>query len=302
MIFHFFFFPLFAFILTLLILRYLIKRNINFGLIAQPNDQVKTHVRPTPLIGGVGIFASIIIIALVAHGETGFSLSAYFSGLAPVGLLGLYKDRFPDSVAPKVQLIFQIITSLILYTYFLDVNNLVHNWVGMSFFIVFCCVIINAFNFIDVMDGLAGGYLVSVFIVIGAISMWKENHGFAMMIFSFTGALLGFLRFNWHPAKVFMGDLGSFGLGYSLIFMLISVCPAKSNYSYLGYFLVFFVLFLEFGFTCVVRILLKRSPLSGDENHISLILLRKGNKSEAIVIYEMILTIATNLIAAYYLI
>lgn len=302
MIFHMFFFPLLTFILTLVVLGFLIKNDINFGLVAQPSKDVKTHVRPTPLIGGLGIFVSIIAAALASYGKAGFPLYTYFGGLLPVGLLGLYKDRFPDSVAPKVQLIFQTMTSLVLYIYFLDVNHLEHHWIKMSFFVFFCCILINSFNFIDVMDGLAGGYLISVFIVIGAISIWKENHGFAILIFSFIGALLGFLKFNWHPAKLFMGDLGSFGLIYSFIFILISVCPVKNSYSFLGYFLVFFVLFLEFGFTCIRRLLSKRSPLAGDGNHISLILLSKGNKSEAIVIYQMILTAATNLIALYYLI
>lgn len=287
--------------ITLITFYFLIKKKINFRLIAPPNEHVLTHIRATPLIGGIGIFLGIILPVFIFL-ERDFPLTNYLFGLIPVGILGMYKDRFQDPLSPIIQLVFQITTCIILYCYWNQVNQFSFSWLHMGLFLLICGGIINAYNFIDVMDGLAGSYIINVFIMLGVISVLIQNIGFMIFIFSFIGAIFAFLRFNWTPAKLFMGDFGSFGLIYSLLFILISVCPIKNNSSLIGYFFCFFVLILEFTFTCLRRILLRKSPFIGDSGHISIILLKKGIKSQTIVGYVILLTNLTNLVAFYYLV
>jgi len=278
----------------------LIKYDINLGLMSPPNKDVLTHIDYIPLIGGIAIFSSVVICGLYFFINLEVPVKSYLLGLIPVALLGLYKDRFQEPLSPVIQICFQLLSSIQLYQRWININHYDFQWHSALIFVLLCCIIINSFNFIDVMDGLAGGYILTVFMLIGLISIYKSNLEAAILSFSFCGALLGFLKYNWHPAKLFMGDFGSFGLIYSALFLLITSCPVRNSYTYLSFFLVFSVILFEFSFTFLRRIILKQSPLVGDHNHISLILLNKGNKSNTIVAYTILITAFTNLVAFYF--
>lgn len=289
---------LLALIVTYCLFNILLRNKINFKLIAQPNANTVTHVQPIPLIGGLGIFLGVALTA-VFFLEKGFPLGTYLLGLLPMAVLGVYKDRFQAPLSSIIQLVFQITTCLILYFYWNEINHLSYNLINAGVFVVICCIIINSYNFIDVMDGLAGAYIASVLILLGASMIYHENIHLISFVALFTGAILAFLRFNWRPAKLFMGDLGSFGLIYTVLFIIISIRPVEGVSTHLGYFFVFFLVIIEFTFTVTRRIMTGRLPWIGDGVHISTLLLKKGIKSQTIVIYAVLVTIITNLLAVF---
>lgn len=288
-----------AFIISYCFFKFLLNKRIDLKLVAEPNSNTVTHLYPTPLIGGLGIFIGVIFPLLVFL-NTDFPLMTYVCGLLPLIVLGLYKDRFQAALSPIVQLLFQIATSLVLYFHWNEVNQLSITWLNSIYFVIICCIIINAYNFIDVMDGLAGSYILSVLVVLG-ISLAIDGHvQYLPFVFSFVGAILAFLKFNWTPAKLFMGDLGSFGLIYTVLFVFISVRPTESNSVVIGYIFILFLIMFEFTFTVTKRIFSKKFPWIGDGVHISTILLKKGVKSQTIVIYAIMITVLTNLIGLYF--
>ena len=291
---------LLAFIISYFLFNILIRNNITFNLIAQPNDNTITHVTPIPLIGGLGIFLGIVLPTLIFI-DCGFPLKTYLAGLFPIAILGIYKDRFQSPLSPLIQLLVQTISSLVLYFHWAEINHIEFHWISLGIFIIICCIIMNAYNFIDVMDGLAGSYVLIVLIILGIGSIIHGNIQHIYIVFSFIGAIIAFLKFNWRPAKIFMGDLGSFGLVYSVLFILILERPMESVSTPLAYIFIFFLLILEFTFTIFKRVAKRASPLIGDGVHISTILLKKGVKSEVIVICAIIITLITNILALIYI-
>jgi len=285
-----------SYFITFILFSFLLNKRINLKMVAQPNANTVTHVLPTPLIGGIGIFIGVMPSILLFL-DKNFHLKSYIFGLLPLVFLGLYKDRFQSALSPILQLIFQITASVVLYLHWNEINHLNFNWFNMSIFIAVSCVIINAYNFIDVMDGLAGAYILTVFITLGGVMIYQKDVQHISFVFSFIGGIFAFLKFNWTPAKLFMGDLGSFGLIYSLLFLLISARPSMGIPTILEYLFIFFLVIFEFIFTILKRIMKGKSPLIGDGIHISTILLKNGVKSQAIVTYAIVITLLTNIIA-----
>jgi UDP-N-acetylmuramyl pentapeptide phosphotransferase/UDP-N-acetylglucosamine-1-phosphate transferase len=144
-------------------------------------------------------------------------------------------------------------------------------------------VIINAFNLIDGVDGLAGslGFITSA--VFGIFFLINGNIPYAIFSFGFAGSLLAFLIYNFHPAKIFMGDTGSMLIGLVnsiLVIKFIQSAPGYATYPIIAAPAVGFAIMLlplmdtlrVFG----IRIIHGRSPFSPDRNHIHHLLMDKG--------------------------
>lgn len=279
----------------------LLSKNIDFGLIAPPNIDVSTHNAPIPLIGGIVIFVSFFIPFIVISVLYNLDIWIYLIGFLPLGTLGLYKDRFQQPVSSFKQLVPQLLTTIILYYYWCNINQVSFSWTTFVIISSVFCIIMNGFNFLDVMDGLAASILLSMLVFIGIAGVYFENTAYTLVVSSLIGSLVAFLKYNWWPAKLFLGDFGAFGLIYSTLFISISIYPHNSIKHPVGYIFVFFMLFFEFFFTIVRRLKMRKLPYLGDNNHISLTLLNKGIKSTAIVVGATICALITNLIAIYFL-
>ena len=260
-----------------------------FGLVDQPDQQRKIHVAPTPRMGGVAIFASVLcayallLAVRLSSGHIVWEDLPLVTRLAPafaiVFAVGLIDDIF--SLRPWIKLAAQLAAAIYAWGSGIHVSTLAgYSFVGPVSFVVTVFWIVlctNAVNLIDGVNGLAAGVsLFAAFTMVGA-SLLNHNFALALAAVPLAGALLGFLRYNFHPASIFLGDSGSLTLGF-LLGCFGAVWSEKSA-TLLGLtapLLVLAVPILDVFIAIVRRLLRGRSIFSGDRAHIHHKLLALG--------------------------
>ena len=233
------------------------------------------HLQPTPTLGGVGMFLavaiSLIILLLVHKDQNIFQLRwSILVGILIMFCVGLYDDF--NHINPPVKLAFQIIAATLVIFFGGNTINF-FRWPIANIMLTFIWLvgITNAINLLDNMDGLAGGVAL---IASGFLSVffWRTgNPELLILSLALAGSILGFLVFNFPPAKIFMGDSGSMLLGFSLAALAIARRTQASNvFAIVGVpTLVFLLPILDTGFVSVTRILRGQSPAMGGTDHTS---------------------------------
>ncbi len=253
-------------------------------------DPLKIHSAPVPFIGGLGIVAGCLLSLLLIAGKIGeYSKGAIWVVLLAIGAaaLGFCDDRF--NVRPSLRLTVEIgigwalavagfVTDL-----FMGAGLKVASWGAAGYVLVIVFVIffvagaINAINMQDGMDGLAGG--VGLISCIGFAIAGLSLNQFLVFAFALSlgGSLAAFLIYNFHPASVFMGDNGSYFLGFMLAAMaLILVFANGSAMSLAGAALMIGAPVFDAVFAIIRRLRRGVSPLSGDRSHFYDYLARRG--------------------------
>jgi UDP-GlcNAc:undecaprenyl-phosphate GlcNAc-1-phosphate transferase len=199
----------------------LVRRfSIWIGFVDVPASR-KLHNEPMPLMGGVAIFGGAIItlLALFSSLPKSLNISApqvvgmlLASGV--VALVGLIDDR--RNLPATAKLAGQMVGFLILVYFGIQVRLPIPLWLNLAVTFLWLAGISNAINFLDNMDGLSAGIsgVIASFILLFAI--FNEQYLVASVAAAILGACMGFLRYNFHPAKIFMGDAGALFLGFLL--------------------------------------------------------------------------------------
>src|ERR1700684_1175150 len=276
------------------------------GWVATPGLDRHVHTKSVPRLGGVAIFGSFMVVAGVAAfllKLTGFapalSTRTAISIFAPaliIFLLGLYDDvRF---VGPYWKFAIQGLAALILYTGGVGVHRLDllssgrtlgAIW-GLPLTVIWILLITNAFNLIDGLDGLAAGSAFFSTLVLFVTSLFMPNGTVALLSIALSGVILGFLRYNFHPASIFLGDSGSMLIG----FLLAAFALAGSQKA--PTMIAVAIPVLSFGFPildvtlAVSRRFLSGKPLFlGDRDHIHHKLLKLGlsQRGAVLVLYAV---------------
>lgn len=199
-----------------------------FGLLDQPDQQRKIHAAPTPRVGGVAIAAAavlsygLLLLVRLSSGHIIWSDLPVVIRLAPAfGLIftvGLIDDVV--SLPPKLKLAGQFAAALYAWGSGIHVNAFAGHpfdapvtFVVTIFWIVLCT---NAINLIDGVDGLAAGVSFFALLTMAGAALLEHNIAMALAAAPLAGAVLGFLRYNYYPASVFLGDSGSLTLGFLL--------------------------------------------------------------------------------------
>ena len=215
---------LFAFLTSLIITYFAIPKVIllskRFRLSDVPGERA-SHEGSIPIFGGVAIFVGILF-SLLFWSEVA-NIQYVIISLVIIFFTGIIDDLI--GLTPYKKLIFQCIAILIIiYFGHIQIDNM-HTVLGVqelpdiiaTMFTVFVVVVItNGFNLIDGVDGLAGGIGIISAFCFGIVALLMGDFDMAMIAFSLIGSLLAFLRYNFYPAKIFMGDTGSLSLGGSL--------------------------------------------------------------------------------------
>jgi len=279
-----------AFIVAMLTMPPLIKIIHRFKLFDVP-DKRKEHSAPIPTMGGIASCAGMAIACLLWFRFTNdiFIISFFFS-IAVLFAMGIMDDL--KNMPARYKLVIQVaVAALIAFsgvriTSFNGLFGIQELPVSAqySFTILAITGITNSFNLIDGIDGLAGGLGFMSLVILGLfLSICKDgNH--AIVAFSLSGGLLGFLYYNFNPARIFMGDTGSLVLGFVvavLCIRLIQLNPDTNVYSVLEHAPVFamsIVAIPVFDTLRVfsIRIWQGRSPFSPDKNHIHHLLTNNG--------------------------
>lgn len=256
------------------------------GLVDKPEETRKMHKIPRPLVGGIGIVIAATFSSLIFISLTG--LRGYFLGLSVLLLAG-FLDDFKE-LGHRQKFVFQIAATLLLI-YFSKVQLLSFgNLFGMGSITVsniswlvwgvtiFCVVgVINAINLIDGLDGLAGGISFVAFVTFAIHASIGGQMTLMLLNLALAGAVLGFLRFNWYPSTIFMGDAGSLCLGFSLAFMALALTQGPD--AHVSPVVPLLVLGVPITDTLIVmgkRILRGQSPFKADQYHLHHLFMRYG--------------------------
>ena len=309
---------IFPLITSFVITYFSIPKIIHFSrksrLYASVGDR-DSHEGKIPIFGGVAIFSGILFSLLFWSDliEVQFILIS----LLIVFFIGILDDLL--SLTPLKKLIGQIISILvIIFLCDLKIDSFkglfniydIHISLAIIFTIFVVIVVTNAYNLIDGIDGLAGGLgmLASIFFSI----FFFMNNDIQMVILSCSiiGALLSFLKFNFNPAKIFMGDTGSLVIGLILSVLAIKLInegieiPNDKTYKNKGPFIVIAILSVPlydtFRVFCL-RLLSGYHPLRPDRNHIHHALLDLGcsHKKASLILYGFSIV---NIIISYFMI
>ncbi len=223
------------------------------GYVDRPDEEgLKPHARPIVPLGGVGVFAGVHIAMLVG----GIFDWWLFAASGIVLVLGLIDDRRP--LSPWVRLVVELAAGVVVGFRFFD-------GVGLVITAVLVVVAVNAVNLFDGLDGLVG----STTVVTGLGLVWLASQRYVDASFGWAlaGAAFGFLVLNWKPAKVFLGDNGSYVIGVFLVYGVLSPEPALTYYT--GPNLLLFGVFgLDLVVTVVRRWRARRPLFAADRGHL----------------------------------
>jgi UDP-GlcNAc:undecaprenyl-phosphate GlcNAc-1-phosphate transferase len=304
--------------------RFLARR---WGVLDAPGPR-KVHDTPTPRMGGLAVFLSFTTIVLLGYKVAPAlaarpEVQAWFGGAftflqeAPrvqaklLALLfgatlafgvGLADDilgpRFPVGVKAAGQLL----AALVLLAADIRISFLPADWMNALVTLLWVVGITNAFNLLDNMDGLSAGVALVASAVL-LINAWFLGEFFiSLVLVAFMGSLLGFLRYNWNPASIFLGDCGSLFIGYvlaSLTLLERYVSHASSSYfPILMPVLVLAVPLLDTGTVVVIRLREGRPIYVGDRRHLSHRLVALGLSPKAAVLVIYLITFCLGLGAA----
>ncbi len=278
-----------AFVLTLIFIPPVIFMVKRLKLFDRPNAR-KEHSVPTPTFGGIAIFAGTMASLLFwfpfnNHPATvTFFLSMVL--LCGVGIMDDLKD-----LAARYKFIIQaglaslLAVSGIRITSFGGLFGINELHIIAQYFITVVTIvgITNAFNLIDGIDGLAGGLGFMSLVTLGIFLTISKDLNYAMIAFALSGALLGFLYFNFNPARIFMGDTGSLVLGFVIAVLCVQLMKVNAFYSppvvpNIYVFTLGIVMIPVFDALRVfgTRIWKGSSPFSADKTHIHHLITNKG--------------------------
>ncbi len=278
----------------------------------------KQHKKPTPFFGGVIIFISFwmvtigaFVFALMMGGHLKDihqvpyilkdilpwlpRISGVFFGSLLVLVLGLWDDRY--DLPPLVKFLGQSAAALLLLLTGLQVN-LAFQLGGFGYFITFTWIVLvmNAFNFIDSIDGHCSGIaLISTFMFF-CLTQLVEQSAVSLFVMAFLGAVFGFFKYNVKPARCFLGDNGSLFIGYMLAVITL-LCRYNAQpgtpLSLLIPILMFGVPIYDTLSVVAVRIIRGIPPWKGDRNHFAhrLVRLGMGERNASVFSYFIALTL-----------
>jgi UDP-N-acetylmuramyl pentapeptide phosphotransferase/UDP-N-acetylglucosamine-1-phosphate transferase len=263
------------------------------NLFDEPGEARKLHTHRVPSMGGIMIFAGTLFSFLICYpsGDIG-----YIKYLIPAMLVMFFigiKDDIIGTAAVKKLIGHLLVAFIMVLMAEIRITSLygifeireIPEWASISLSIFTFVVVINAFNLIDGVDGLAGGVACIASVAFGIWFLLIGSQVDAIIAFALAGALLGFLRFNFYPANIFMGDSGSLVVG--LIICTLAIRLIEFDLSAIPTNMmsiskpIFVMAALSYPLLDTFRIFIYRmikgtSPFQADSNHIHHRLIKLG--------------------------
>lgn len=281
-----------TFLTSLILTHLMIKISKNMNIMDIPNER-SVHKKPTPLLGGIAIFLSFLFGFILFGNQNPLMISILIASFL-ILLLGISDDIKP--IKARYKFVIHILVALIVVFYgglkltHVDIFGLSLNFKWMSPYITILIIvgIINAVNLIDGLDGLCAGISSIYFLTIGVIALILNKFNGLDIILSFImlGSTLGFLVFNFPPAKIFMGDTGSTFLGLMIsVIMLLGFKTVTLTSLLIP--LVLLILPITDTLFAIIRRALNKKPIGqADKEHIHHQLLKHlSTRKTILVIY-----------------
>ncbi|SNB75609.1 MraY family glycosyltransferase [Thermoflexus hugenholtzii] len=185
---------------------------VRVGMVDHPASR-KLHTRPIPLLGGLALYLAVLLALLLFEGRYNLpQLAGILAGATAISFLGIWDDRW--GMRPLIKLAGQVLIAGVVMATGVTVSLFPWPILNLLVTLLWLVGITNAFNLIDNMDGLSGGIgavAAAFFLLLAALN---GQYLVGAMAAAVLGACIGFLRYNFNPASIFMGDAGSLFLGF----------------------------------------------------------------------------------------
>lgn len=288
-----------AFVITLILTPLSIRFAFQVGAVAIPNER-SMHKKPMPLAGGTAIVLSFALtVILLAPTVKGFSFQNHIGLMIGAGLItivGLLDDIY--NLNARIKLFFQLLAAMLVVFSGTTIELVSWPWAesgiihlgAMSKIITVIWIVglTNAVNLIDGLDGLATGVTSIASLCLMFISILYGEPIVVILTAALAGSCMGFLPYNFNPAKIFMGDTGSTFLGFVLA--VISIKGLLKSYTALTIIIAIIVMGLPIFDTsfAIIRRIIKRQPvMKADRGHLHHRLVDKGysHKRAVLILY-----------------
>lgn len=293
---------LIAFLVSFLLTPVVMKIGIRIGAVDKPNER-KVHTRIITRIGGVAIFGGFMVASLLMQELSHQAWGLLLSGTM-IMILGLVDDL--KGISPKIKLLGQIIAALVLVSFGVQVDFITNPFNGGIISLGFLSIPVtvfwvigmsNAVNLIDGLDGLAAGVSAIAAVTLAVIAWTQGQFTTVYLALFLAAAALGFLRYNFNPAKLFMGDCGSLFLGY--ILGALAVMGLSKGATVISLFIPVIILgipILDTFFAIIRRFTNKKPIFQADKGHLHHRLLEMGlsHKQTVVVIYAITLLLGSS--------
>lgn len=278
-----------SFIITWLLIPLLIRCARMFKILDIPDGQVKQHTQPTPYLGGVAFFIGFCVTVsfFVALSP---SLLIFMGIILILLLVGLIDDFYV--LSPLQKMIGQIVAvfgilwlALIQQPHFFQIG-----YVAYAIIIGWALTVINAFNLIDIMDGLAATTSIIATGAFLSLALVSDGQYSVLIIIltAFLGALIAFLTYNKPPAYIYMGDAGALSIGgFFASIPFLFTWNSLQPYAFVAPIIILAIPLLEVATLIVVRMAKGIPPYKPSPDHFALILKKRGWSVEKILSYTV---------------
>lgn len=259
-----------------------IKAAFRLGYLDQPENK-KAHLHATPLLGGVAISIAILL-GIIFSIPFNDMVKGILMGAAMLFVLGLIDDKL--GMMPQLKLSVQAIAALTVFKFGLRVTTIEDYYLCMAFTIFWIVGITNAMNLLDNLNGLSSGIAAIASAFFCLIAFIERDYMSAALAAGITGACMGFLKYNFPRAQIFMGDTGSLVLGFLLASLAI-MGSWKTDAMTLSLSIPFIILaypIFDTTLVTIIRIREGRSIFQGGRDHSSHILAYAGFKKKRAVL------------------
>ncbi|MEL6866093.1 MAG: MraY family glycosyltransferase [Bacteroidota bacterium] len=280
-----------SFCLSLLLIPGLIKLCHQWQWLDVPTGR-KQHIKAVPSIGGIAIFLACWIAGLASNLSFDFHLLLGWSGAALlITMIGAWDDL--KDIRALYKLIGQIfIANLLFFSGFQLAIPYIFPFSSYLLTVGFIVALINAYNLIDGVDGLAGSLGLLACLAFGWLFLAEGLTNWSLWAFIMAAAIGGFLRYNFLNARIFMGDSGAMLIGMSIaVFSLVYLNTNTAATAPLYVYSIIMVPFIDMLRVFVQRLVNRRSPFSADRIHIHHLLLRAGLPSYWICAWTLFYTL-----------
>ncbi len=267
---------------------------ISLGVMDIP-DERKVHREAMPLMGGLAIYFGFWITVSLTQPLTG-EILAFFIGSALVLIAGIWDDW--KNMRPLLKYAFQLAAACVVVffggvritfvTSLFGANPMEIGWLAIPLTILWITGLTNAVNFVDGLDGLAAGISGIAAVTIGIISMMEGFYEIGVLALILGVSAIAFLRVNFHPAKIFMGDTGALFLGFSLsVLSVLGLTKMATTVSIFLPVLVMGVPIFDMSLAIIRRLINKKPFFLPDKDHLHHRLLAMGlsHKKAVLVVY-----------------
>ena len=286
---------LLALLISLIIVPFVAKLAIKIGAVDKPNER-KVHTKIMPRMGGLAIYLSFFAVLFLSHEMTMQHIGLLTGGTVLV-LVGIIDDK--TDMPAKIKLLGQIFAACIVVAAGVRVEFMTNFILGgvfplyifsVPFTVLWIVAITNAVNLIDGLDGLAAGTSIIAAATMAISGYATGQTEMASMALILIGASLGFLKYNFHPAKIFMGDTGSMFLGYNLsVLAIMGFTKSFTVLSLVTPILVLAIPILDTLFAIIRRKMNNKPIFKPDKNHLHHCLLNYGfsHRNTVLIIYAV---------------